>query len=263
MRGERGGPSAVVRQTYAAVLFAVAGGRRVEVGRGDQPHLLDRETRGVEPAEDADDPARDRGVDDQLAGVRPAVEPLEREREVAQVGQSAPGTTGTRSPPSGGGSSGVTGPTVPWNRPSRGGGSTSAACSRRTRSIRGVGSTSPKPSGRSGSGRGADRPGVEVRRAPRRDRVGCEDGRRRRTATGHGDGVPAEAAEAARGAAALQPAQPAAPPAAGRACGQSSRRSVAQRVSSWREDSWSLRSTLETWVSTVLIEMNSLDATSL
>ncbi len=44
---------------------------------------------------------------------------------------------------------------------------------------------------------------------------------------------------------------------------QSSRLSLAHRVSSWREDSWSLRSTLDTCVSTVLIEMNSSDATSL
>ncbi len=45
--------------------------------------------------------------------------------------------------------------------------------------------------------------------------------------------------------------------------GQSSRRSEAHRVSSWRLDSWSLRNTLETCVSTVLIEMKSVAATSL
>ena len=45
--------------------------------------------------------------------------------------------------------------------------------------------------------------------------------------------------------------------------GQSRRRSEAQRVSSCREESWSLRSTLDMWVSTVLIEMNSSFATSL
>ena len=45
--------------------------------------------------------------------------------------------------------------------------------------------------------------------------------------------------------------------------GQTRRRSVAQRVSSCRLDSCSLRSTAETWVSTVLTEMNSSLATSL
>ena len=44
---------------------------------------------------------------------------------------------------------------------------------------------------------------------------------------------------------------------------QSSRRSVAHRVSSWREESCSLRSTEDMWVSTVLIEMNSVEPTSL
>jgi uncharacterized membrane protein YeaQ/YmgE (transglycosylase-associated protein family) len=44
---------------------------------------------------------------------------------------------------------------------------------------------------------------------------------------------------------------------------QTRRRSVAHRVSWWRLESWSLRSTLETWVSTVLIEMNSSRAISL
>lgn len=43
---------------------------------------------------------------------------------------------------------------------------------------------------------------------------------------------------------------------------QSSRRATAQRVSSYREDSCSLRSTALTCVSTVLIEMNSSLATS-
>ena len=43
----------------------------------------------------------------------------------------------------------------------------------------------------------------------------------------------------------------------------SRRRSEAQRESSWRDDSWSLRSTLDMWVSTVLMEMNSSFATSL
>src|SRR5690606_2644109 len=42
-----------------------------------------------------------------------------------------------------------------------------------------------------------------------------------------------------------------------RAAGQTRRRAVAQRESSWRLESWSLRSTDETWVSTVLTEMNS------
>ena len=32
---------------------------------------------------------------------------------------------------------------------------------------------------------------------------------------------------------------------------------MAHAVSSWREDSWSLRSTDDTWVSTVFTEMNS------
>jgi hypothetical protein len=44
---------------------------------------------------------------------------------------------------------------------------------------------------------------------------------------------------------------------------QMRRRSVAQRVISWRLESWSLRSTEETWVSTVLMEMESLRATCL
>ena len=44
---------------------------------------------------------------------------------------------------------------------------------------------------------------------------------------------------------------------------QRRRRSVAQRVSSWRDESWSLRSTDDMWVSTVLIEMNSSAPTSL
>src|ERR1700712_4725192 len=47
---------------------------------------------------------------------------------------------------------GVTGPTVAWNRWSRGGGSRSFVASRRTRSCFGVGSTCPNPSGRSGNG---------------------------------------------------------------------------------------------------------------
>ena len=38
---------------------------------------------------------------------------------------------------------------------------------------------------------------------------------------------------------------------------------MAQAVSSWRELSWSLRSTELTWVSTVLTEMKSSLATSL
>lgn len=41
------------------------------------------------------------------------------------------------------------------------------------------------------------------------------------------------------------------------------RRSEAQRDSSWRLDSWVLRSTDDTWVSTVLIEINSSAAISL
>ena len=44
---------------------------------------------------------------------------------------------------------------------------------------------------------------------------------------------------------------------------QSSLRAVAQTVSSYREESCSLRSTADTWVSTVLIEMYSSLATSL
>ena len=44
---------------------------------------------------------------------------------------------------------------------------------------------------------------------------------------------------------------------------QRSRRSEAQRESSWREESCSLRSTLDMWVSTVFTEMNSSLATSL
>ncbi|CAM5692018.1 hypothetical protein SVIOM342S_02828 [Streptomyces violaceorubidus] len=45
--------------------------------------------------------------------------------------------------------------------------------------------------------------------------------------------------------------------------GQTSRRAVAQRVSSCRLDSWSLRRTAETWDSTVLTEMYSCLAISL
>ncbi len=44
---------------------------------------------------------------------------------------------------------------------------------------------------------------------------------------------------------------------------QASRRSVAQRVNWWRVDSWSLRRTAETWLSTVLVEMDSSRANSL
>ena len=47
------------------------------------------------------------------------------------------------------------------------------------------------------------------------------------------------------------------------AAGYVSRRSAAQRVSWCREESWSLRSTEETWLSTVLTEMKSSRATSL
>lgn len=45
--------------------------------------------------------------------------------------------------------------------------------------------------------------------------------------------------------------------------GYTMRRAMAQRVSSLRLDSWSLRRTAETWVSTVLTEMNSSEAHSL
>ena len=41
------------------------------------------------------------------------------------------------------------------------------------------------------------------------------------------------------------------------------RRSVAQRVSSWRLLSWSLRSTADTWVSTVFTDSDSWRAISL
>ena len=44
---------------------------------------------------------------------------------------------------------------------------------------------------------------------------------------------------------------------------QTSRCWVAQRVSSWRVESWSLRSTLETWLSTVFTERCSRAAISL
>jgi len=44
---------------------------------------------------------------------------------------------------------------------------------------------------------------------------------------------------------------------------QTRRRSVAQRVSSWRLESWSFRRTEETWVSTVFTERCSRRATSL
>ncbi len=42
-----------------------------------------------------------------------------------------------------------------------------------------------------------------------------------------------------------------------------SRRSVAQRDSSYRLDFWVFRNTADTWVSTVLIEMNNCEAISL
>ena len=45
--------------------------------------------------------------------------------------------------------------------------------------------------------------------------------------------------------------------------GQTIRRSVAQRVSSWRLLSWSLRSTADTWVSTVFTDSESCRAISL
>src|SRR5687767_10747913 len=48
-----------------------------------------------------------------------------------------------------------------------------------------------------------------------------------------------------------------------RPAGQRSRRPIAQAVISWRDESCSLRSTEETWVSTVFTEMNSSFATSL
>src|SRR5690606_34037591 len=48
-----------------------------------------------------------------------------------------------------------------------------------------------------------------------------------------------------------------------RAAAHTSRRAVAQRVSSCRLDSWSLRSTAETWDSTVFPEMNGCLAISL
>ena len=57
--------------------------------------------------------------------------------------------------------------------------------------------------------------------------------------------------------------EPAPPRLTAGGAGQSSRRSVAHRVSSCREDSCSLRSTEDMWVSTVLIEMNSSEPTSL
>jgi hypothetical protein len=44
---------------------------------------------------------------------------------------------------------------------------------------------------------------------------------------------------------------------------QTSRRAVAHRVSSWRLESCSFRSTAETWLSTVFTEMNSCLAISL
>ena len=44
---------------------------------------------------------------------------------------------------------------------------------------------------------------------------------------------------------------------------QTNRRSEAHLDNSYRLDFWVLRSTLETWVSTVLIEMNSCEAISL
>ena len=51
----------------------------------------------------------------------------------------------------------------------------------------------------------------------------------------------------------------------GRGCrsAQSNRRAFAHAVSSCRLESWSLRSTADTWVSTVFVEMKSSAATSL
>ena len=44
---------------------------------------------------------------------------------------------------------------------------------------------------------------------------------------------------------------------------QMRRRSLAQTVSWWRLESWSLRSTADTWVSIVFTDRHSRDATSL
>jgi anti-sigma regulatory factor (Ser/Thr protein kinase) len=68
--------------------------------------------------------------------------------------------------------------------------------------------------------------------------------------------------EAGRGAAgrAGAPVPAGGPPPMG---SQTSRRSVAQRVSWWRVDSCSLRSTADTWLSTVLAAMDSSTPTSL
>ena len=136
---------------------------------------------------------------------------------------------------------------------------------RRTRSSRGVRSTWPKPSERSGRGRAPttqlSRAGVGTGVVLRVGReagavdgaVGrCRGGGRALRGPGHLRRVGARAAGQKQ--------------AGQQQCGgagQSSRRSLAHRVSSWREDSWSLRSTLDTCVSTVLMEMNSVDATSL
>ena len=160
---------------------------------------------------------------------------------------------------------GVTGPTVAWNRSSRGGGSRSLVARRRTRSCLGVGSTCPNPSGRSGSGPRAHAPGAELRSgatgaAGTRRRCLVAGRRRDRSSAarcrGRARGLRGPLVRGARREAAEREQQDERAP-------QSSRRSEAQRVSSWREDSCSLRSTLDTCVSTVLTEMNSSEATSL
>jgi hypothetical protein len=69
----------------ASGVVAVAGGLGVHVlGRGD-PHLLDREVLLVQDAERRDGLVRSDSGDDQLAGVRAAVEAAEGQRQVAEL----------------------------------------------------------------------------------------------------------------------------------------------------------------------------------
>jgi hypothetical protein len=132
-------------------VVAVPGRVGVQVGGGHRPHLLDREPGPVEPGEHRDDVGGDPPVDDQLAGVGPAVEAAEADRDIAQVPR-ATGQPGFQVSPIRARIAGLIGTTVERKIPLGGGGSRSTVGSRRSRSGAGVGSTLPNPSGRRGSG---------------------------------------------------------------------------------------------------------------
>ena len=136
-------------------VVAVAGGMGLQVGPGDQPHLLDREAGPVEAGEHRHHLGGDPLVDDQLAGVGPAVEA--RKLTVTCAGRQArPGSRAARSPPWSRTAAEI-GRIADRNRPGRRG-SRSAVGSRRSRSTAGVGSTFPNPSGRKQQRPGPDPP---------------------------------------------------------------------------------------------------------